>query len=93
MKKLLVPLAAILLFSPVIFGQDDNIRPSELGISYNLYDFPTAQLIRSNSLSYVMSNDQWTKIKDMSPGLGLHYFKGLKKHIDFAGSLSTAFLN
>jgi outer membrane protein OmpA-like peptidoglycan-associated protein len=93
MKKLLVPLAAILLYSPSLHSQEDEIRSSEIGISYSLYDFPTAQLIRSHSLSYVMANDKWSSINDMVPGVTLHYFKGLKKHIDFAGTLSGAFLN
>jgi outer membrane protein OmpA-like peptidoglycan-associated protein len=93
MKKLLVSLAAITFFTPYIFGQDDYIRPAELGVSFNLYDFTTAQRIRSTSLSSVLSNKKWAKIGEMSPGIGLTYFKGLKKHVDFAGTLSASFLN
>lgn len=92
MKKLLIPLAAILMLSTSIYSQEDEIRSTEIGISFHLYDFPTAQVIRSHSLSYVMANDKWTKLGDMAAGISLSYFKGLKKHIDFAGTLSSSFL-
>jgi len=93
MKKLLAPLAAILLYAPSIFSQDDNIRPAELGISFDLFDFTTPARIRSSSLSSVLSNKKWAKIKEMSPGIGIHYFKGLQKHIDFAGTVAGSFLS
>lgn len=93
MKKLLVLLSTFLFFVTLMFGQDDHIRQSELGISFNLYDVKTAQRIRTTSLSSVLANKQVTKIGEMSPGLGIHYFKGLKKLIDFAGSASATFIN
>lgn len=93
MKKLLVLLTAIIFFAPCVSGQNDYIRPAELGISFNLFDFTTAQRIRSTSLSSVLSGKKWAKISEMSPGFGLHYFKGLKEHIDFAGTLSGSFLD
>jgi len=93
MKKLLVSIAAIALFAPNIFSQDDYTRQSELGISFNLYDFPTAQRIRSTSLSSVLANKKWAKLGEMSPGIGVHYFKGLKERIDFASTFSASFLN
>lgn len=93
MKKLLVSLSALLLLAPSLFSQDSYIRSGELGISFNMYDLKTAQLIRSSSLSSVLSNKQWAKLGESSPGIGIHYFKGLKKHIDFAGNFSTAFIN
>jgi len=92
MKKLLISLAAIAFFSPDIFSQD-YIRPAELGVSFNLYDVATAQRIRSTSLSSVLANHRWAKIGQMLPGIGVHYFKGLKERIDFAGTLSAAFLD
>ena len=92
MKKLLVSLFSTVLFAPLLFSQD-NIRPAELGISFNLYDFITAQRIRTTSLSSVLSNKKIAKIGNMSPGIGIHYFKGLKKNLDFAGTLSGTFLD
>jgi outer membrane protein OmpA-like peptidoglycan-associated protein len=91
MKHVFVSLLAAILISPVVLGQDE-IRSTEIGLSFNLYDYKTAQLIRSTSLSAVIRDKQFGKIKNMNPGIGIHYFKGLKKHIDFAGSLNAAFL-
>jgi OmpA-OmpF porin, OOP family len=93
MKHVFVSLLAAILLAPVVYGQDDEIRATDIGVSFNLYDYKTAQLIRSTSLSTVFNNKQFGKIQDMSPGIGVHYFRGLKKHIDFAGSLSASFLN
>jgi len=93
MKHLIVSLLAVIIIAPAVFAQDDEIRPSEIGVSFNLYDYKTAQLIRTTSLSAVIRDKQFGKINNMSPGLGLHYFKGLKKHIDFGGSLNGTFLN
>ena len=92
MKHVLVSLLAAIILTPSVFGQDDPIRSDELGVSFNLYDYKTAQLIRNSSLSTVIRNKQFGKVKSMSPGIGLHYFKGLKKQIDFAGSIAGSFL-
>ncbi len=94
MKKLLVSLLVAVFFASTIYSQDDNyLRPAEIGVSFNMYDFTTASRIRTTSLNSVLSNKKWAKLSQMSPGLGIHYFKGLKNHIDFAGTLSGAFLN
>ena len=93
MKKLLVLLTAFVLFVPYLFSQDSYIRSGELGISFNIYDLKTAQRIRTSSLSSVLSNKQWAKLGETSPGLGIHYFKGIKKNIDFAGTFSGVFMN
>src|SRR6188474_2006594 len=94
MKHVFVSLLAAILIAPVAFGQNgDEIRGTDIGVSFNLYDFKTAELIRTTSLSAVLRDKQFGKIKNMSPGIGLHYLKGLKKHIDFGGSLNASFLN
>jgi len=91
MKHLIVSLLASLIIAPVVYGQEDEIRSHEIGVSFNLYDFTTADLIRATSFNAVIRDKQFGK--DMSPGIGLHYFKGLKKRIDFAGSLGISYLN
>src|SRR4029078_3141637 len=91
MKHLIVSLLASIIIAPVVHGQDDEIRTHEFAISFNLYDFKTAELIRTTSLNAVIRDKQFGDEK--SPGIGLHYFKGLKKHIDFAASLNAAYLN
>src|SRR5688500_7654499 len=92
MKKFLVILLAVSLFSVVSSGQDDEIRPSSIGVSFTLTDFLTAQRIRTTSLSSVLSKDQWAKFNEMNPGLAVSYYKGLSRHVDFAATLAGSFL-
>ena len=87
MKHLIVSLLTAIIIAPVVYGQDDEIRSHEIGVSYNLFDYKTAELIRTTSLNAVIRDKQFGDEK--SPGIGLHYFKGLKKHIDFAGSINV----
>lgn len=42
-------------------------------------------------MSKVLGSKLWAKPKQMSPGLAVSYFKGLHKHIDFAGTLASSF--
>jgi OmpA-OmpF porin, OOP family len=92
MKKILLVLFALYLLVPATFGQSDEIRPKALGVSFFLNDFVTANRIRTTSLTQVFSNKQWARMREMSPGLAITYFKGIKKHIDIAASLGGSFL-
>ena len=91
MKKILAVLLALYLIVPSSFAQDDEIRPAAIGVSFILNDFTTADRIRSGSLSKVFANKQWAKFKDMSPGIAISYFKGLRKHVDLAATLAGSF--
>ena len=92
MKKFLFSLMAVGLAAlsvaqtPVSYKK----RPT-LGVNFLLKDMKTAVLIDRTSLSNVLSNDLWTKIKDMSPGLSLTYYQGLTEHIDFMGNLGGSY--
>lgn len=66
-------------------------RPS-LGVNFFLNDFQTAELIGKSTVSSVLTNNQWTKIKDMDPGLSLQYFQGLSEHVDFMATLGGSFV-
>ncbi len=92
MKKILTACLALYLITPVLTAQDDEIRQPAIGISFSLHDFETANRIRTTSLQAVLRDKQWADISEMSPGLNVHYFKGLRKHMDFAVSLGGAFL-
>ena len=92
MKKILSALFALYFLTPAANGQDDEIRPKAIGISFFMNDFVTPARIRSTSLSSVLSKKQFAKFRDMSPGLAITYFKGVKKHIDIAASLGGSFL-
>ncbi|MGZ8559689.1 MAG: OmpA family protein [Chitinophagaceae bacterium] len=91
MKKVIAVLLVLYLLAPSGFAQDDEIRPAAIGVSFILNDFTTADRIRSGSLSKVFANKQWAKLKEMSPGIAISYFKGLSKHVDFAATLAGSF--
>ncbi|MBK5271933.1 MAG: OmpA family protein [Bacteroidia bacterium] len=93
MKKILTAIVALYLLVPSSYGQDDEIRPPAIGISFFFNDFMTAGRIRTTSLNAVLRDKQWAKFGEMSPGVAITYFKGLQKHIDFAGTLGGSFVN
>lgn len=93
MKKFLVSLLFLYSTSMVSFGQEDEIRPASIGVSFTLTDFLTAERIRTTSIASVINKSQWAKLKEMNPGIAVHYYKGLTRHIDFAGTLAGAFLS
>ena len=86
-----MPLAGC--FAQATQPANDYIRPPAFGISFFFTDYITPQRIRSASLTEVIRNNQLAKIKDMAPGIGLTYFKGIRNHIDFAGTLNMSFVN
>ena len=92
MKKLLSVLITLSLFMPAIHGQDDEIRPKAIGVSFYLNDFVSAERIRNTSLSQVFADKSMAKLREMSPGLAITYFKGVRKHVDIAATLGGSFL-
>jgi len=74
------------------YAQDKPIRPTALGVSFIMNDFTTAQRIRNSSLATVFRDKQWAKFKEMSPGLAITYFKGLKPRLDFASTLAASYV-
>jgi OmpA-OmpF porin, OOP family len=95
MKKALAALFSLVFIFTNVFSQDKQqaIRPAALGVSFIMNDFATAQRIREQSLSAVFRDKSWAKFKEMSPGLALTYFKGLKPHTDFAGTLAASYVS
>lgn len=93
MKKILAVVLALYLFIPASFGQEEEIRPAAIGLSFFLNDYLTAKRIRTTSFSSVQSNKQWAKTKEMDPGVAISYFKGLRKHIDLAATLAGSFVD
>ncbi len=93
MKKILFSLIAVGL-SAGLFAQTPisyKKRPT-LAVNFFLKDMTTADLIDHTSLSTVLGNGQWTKVRDMSLGAGLDYFQGLTEHVDFMGHLGGSFV-
>lgn len=96
MKKILVCLSLTALgFAAMAQNADtkkaDNKRGSFLGVSFFLNDYTTAQRIRSTSLTTVLNDKRVAKFREMSPGIGITYFKGLSNFIDFAGTIGGSF--
>jgi len=93
MKNAIAVVIAFCSFFQVLLAQDNLIRPSAIGVSFILNDFTTAQRIRSGSLETVLRDKKWADIKEMSPGLGISYFKGLHRNIDLAANVGFSFVN
>ncbi|HEY1112827.1 MAG TPA: thrombospondin type 3 repeat-containing protein, partial [Chitinophagaceae bacterium] len=92
MKKFLVTLMILSLGFTDCLAQDENyVRPASIGVSFFFNDFITAERIRSSSLSTVIREKQWAKVREMSPGLALSYIKGLSNHVDLASTLAGSF--
>lgn len=100
MKKSVLFFFLLVFISSIAFAQDAGMadqssykRQQAIGISFVLNDYLTAQRIRSRSLGYVIGHKQRAKFNEMSPGLGITYFKGLQNHVDFAGTFSGSFVD
>jgi OOP family OmpA-OmpF porin len=93
-KALVVLLVSCVLCRPALSQTTkDYTKPASLGLSFILNDFQTAQNIRSTSLSAVIRDKKVSKIKQMSPGLGVTYVKGLNNFLDATSTLSASFLD
>jgi hypothetical protein len=92
MKNIITAFISFCFLTTNISAQDKPVRPKALGVSFIMVDFATPQRIRTGSLSQVLGNKQWAKFKEMSPGLALTYFQGLKPYIDFAGTLAASYV-
>ncbi|MHA4845864.1 hypothetical protein ACX0G7_16940 [Flavitalea antarctica] len=69
------------------------IQDPTLSVFFAFNDFKSAANVRSSSLSAAIKNDQFGKISEMSPGLGLNYIEGLDDHFDVSISLTGSFLD
>jgi outer membrane protein OmpA-like peptidoglycan-associated protein len=89
-----------LLFSLIVIGMAVSAtaqtapisykkRPS-IGFHFKLQDVTTAGLIGASSASSVISNNQWTKIKDLDPGVSFQYIEGLNEYVDLQVSVGAA---
>ncbi len=92
MKKILLSLAALVMFTAAI-AQDEYKKKPTFGFQFIMNDFQTAADIRSSGLSNVLKAEEWYKTKRMSPGLAVNYIQGLSNHVDFAATLSGSFLD
>jgi len=93
MKK---SLAGLVLFNVTCFfvaAQTPSYKqPATVGIHFIFNDFATAAEIRNSSLSTVLNNKRFGKLKNMPQGLALTYGKGISDHFDFVSMLAGSFL-
>jgi OOP family OmpA-OmpF porin len=91
MKKILVTLLAIAcgsaVFAQTTTQKNAYKRPGALGVSLFFNDYLTANRIRTTSFNQVINNKQVARLREMAPGIGIHYFKGLNNFVDFAGTV------
>jgi len=93
MKKILAVALAFCTFSTSMIAQDDDlIRRPALGLSFFFNDFVTPDRIKASNVAGVFRDGKWAKFKEMKAGIAVHYFQGLRKHIDFSGTLAGSFL-
>lgn len=94
MKKLLLVSYSSVFFCFPIFSQEKSYKqPATLGIHFVFNDFATAQLIRSSSLSSVLKEHRFGKLKDMSQGLAISYGRGIAETFDFSSTIAGSFLS
>lgn len=89
-------LALLCLQTTIAVAQEEEekyVQQPALSIHFLLHDFKTATNIRNSSLSSVLANKQFGKIKEMSPGLAISYSNGLSNHFDFSVTLAGSFLD
>jgi OmpA-OmpF porin, OOP family len=94
MKKLLLFSCTILLFYYTSFPQKKSYKqPATLGIHFLFNDFETAQAIRTSSLSSVIREGRFGRLKNMEQGLAISYGKGLSEIFDFSSTFAGSFLS
>ena len=93
MKKLILVSYSVLFCFNIFCQEKSYQQPATFGIHFVFNDFATAQLIRETSLSSVLKDNKFGKLKDMSQGLALSFGKGLSETFDFSSTLAGSFLS
>jgi OmpA-OmpF porin, OOP family len=91
MKKIVL-LALVTIVTMASFAQTSAKKQPSIGIHFGMFDYKTAQDIRSSSLTTVINNKASFKFKQMDPALAISYLQGLSDNVDFVGTLSGSFL-
>ncbi|MEP7258168.1 MAG: hypothetical protein ABI687_07270 [Flavitalea sp.] len=92
-KSLLLSGSLALCYSFVYSQARSARQPNTLGIHFIFNDFETARIIRTTSLSAVLKDKKFGRLKDMRQGFALSYGNGLSEHWDFSSMLAGSFLD
>ena len=87
-------LIVLVYLCTTIRAQDKSYKqPVTLGIHFIFNDFSTATAIRQSSLSSVLKDKRFGKLKDMSQGLALSFGMGVSETFDFYSTVAGSFLS
>jgi OmpA-OmpF porin, OOP family len=92
MKKIVSALFIFCCFAFQANSQDVKPASKQIGFSFIANDYATADKIRSSSLSAVLRQKQFGKLKEMGHGFAVHYIKTVLPNIDLATSLGGSFV-
>ncbi len=91
MKKVLFVIVLFFMLCTAATAQSDLIRPKAVGVSFFFNDFVTPERIRTTSMNQVLADKRFARMREMTSGLAVTYFKGLRPHLDVAASLGGSF--
>src|ERR1700690_3912944 len=92
-----ITLAAAFIFcicnTHVLAQQTADKKPGSLSFSISLSDYNFCKVVKDSSLAKAMKQKGWLKPSDKSFGIGIAYWKGITKHIDFSGNFTETLSN
>ena len=91
MKKVLSVIVLFFMLCTAAWAQSDLIRPKAVGVSFFFNDFVTPERIRTTSMNQVLADKRFARMREMTSGLAVTYFKGVRPHLDVATSLGASF--
>ncbi len=92
-RILLLAICCIFFFTAANGQRRSYKQPPTLGIHFIFNDFETAAAIRSSSLSSVLKEHRFGKLKNMAQGLAISFGKGLSETVDFYSTVAGSFLS
>jgi hypothetical protein len=92
MKKIMLSLAAMVSLT-VAIAQNNLTKTPGFAVQFTLNDFKTPLSLRAGGVAAAVRDEDWKKVKEMSPGIALSYLQGLSENIDLQATLSGSFSN
>jgi len=91
MKKILLIVGAFSFASSLLAQEFPNKKRPTLVVNFMLNDFKTPTYFQTGSLVSVINKKQFTKFKNMDPGLNITYIDGIYPKLDFVASFGGSF--